>query len=98
MKDVIEDEREPVPKYSLGSDAPTMKARQAEVLGVVYNSHRPCPALESAMVKDDITETRNGSKRIILFRFPGELCARTRWLKEAATEARWRSWSFLVDA
>ena len=76
LKDLIEDECEPVSKYSMATDASKIKEKLAEVAGLSYSPHRANLELDKAMEKDDITEARTGSKRVLLYTFPGESRAR----------------------
>jgi hypothetical protein len=82
LKDFMEDECEPVSKYSLGTPSSAIKVKLAEVAGLQYNAHRANPELDRAMAKDGIEEARCGSKRVLVYSFPGETRGRACRLKE----------------
>ncbi len=86
LKDFMEDEFTPVSKFPLGTEATIIKARLAKVLGVPFAPRRANPELDLAMTKDGITTDRCGSKRIVLYKFPGELRAKACVLKPSVEE------------
>ena len=87
LKDFIEDECEPVSKYNLATEAGTIKAKLAEAGGLPYSPHRANSELDKAMDKDNITEARTGSKRVLLYTFPGETRPRACRLKEISSSS-----------
>jgi len=85
MKDWVEDMCEPVAKYAMATDASKIKEKLAEAAGIAYSAHRANPDLEAAMTRDDIVEARTGSKRVIVYQFPGETRARACRVRDEAS-------------
>ncbi len=70
----------------LGTAATGIKAKLAKILGVAVAPRRANPELDLAMTKDGITTDRCGTKRIVLYKFPGELRAKACVLKPSVEE------------
>jgi hypothetical protein len=70
LKDFIEDCTHPVKKYKDASQASVLKQHMAKALGLEYNRHRVNPALDEQMEKSGISQTRFGSKKILLYHYP----------------------------
>jgi hypothetical protein len=82
LKDYMEDFCEPATSYAQGTPAADIKEKLAAVIGVEYLHRQQNADLEREMSKNGITEARNGSKRVLLYTFPGHTRMRPVKLKE----------------
>jgi hypothetical protein len=87
VKDFIEDFCEPASTYAHATVAAVVKERLAAAVGVVFMRHGQNAELDRELNKNGVTEARSGSKRVLLYTFPGVARARPVKLKEGAAPA-----------